>query len=508
MSRKYLLGLDNGGTVVKAGLYDTEGGAVSLASAQVDTLLGREGFVERDMDALYNMNAQAIRECIGRAGVDPADILGVSVCGHGNGIYLIDEKGLPVRNGVYSSDTRARDTVRRFIKEGAYSLIQPKTLQILYAGQTTVLLAYFAEHEPETLKKARWALTCTDYIRFRLTGEVYGEVTNMSAASALNQHTRQYDEDIFSALGIREQKRLMPPIRQSCEVCGRVTEKAARETGLKAGTPVAGGLYDGSACAIATGVTDSSKLCVVAGTWSINEYICEKPPVSRDLFMISVYCIDGYYLVTEGSMTSASNLEWFVRRFLNEEKAEMKAQGKSVFDAANEMVSSVQPEDSSVVFLPFLYGTNVNPDAKACFLGVKSWHEKAHLLRAIYEGVAFSHLSHIEKLYAFRDKPPESVRIAGGVINSPVWVQMFADVLQLPVEVSSVAELGTLGAALCAGVASGAYPSLKEAVGVFSGIAYTCRPDASKREAYRKKYGLYRRILDALEPVWGEWPEV
>jgi len=505
MGGKYLIGLDNGGTVVKAGLYDTAGNAAAFASAEVNTLLGREGAVERDMDELWHMNAHAIRKLLEKTGIDPKDILSLAVSGHGNGIYLVGESGRPVRNGIYSSDTRAKDTVRRYVKEGIYDKIQPRTLQNLYAGQTAVLLAYLAAHEPETLNKAKWAFTCTDYIRFCLTGEAHGELTNMSVISAMDQYARQYDEEVFAALGIREYMRLMPPIRQSCEICGCVTKMAALETGLAEGTPVAGGLFDGTACAIAAGITDSKKLCVVAGTWSINEFIRKTPVVSRDLFLTSVYCIDGYYMITEGSMTSASNLEWFIRRFLNEEKRQMKEQGKSIYDAANLMVASVQPGDSSIVFLPFLYGTNVNPDAKACFLGVSGWHDKAHILRAIYEGVVFSHFAHAERLYAFRDAPPESVRIAGGVTNSGVWVQMFADMFQLPVEVSAVGELGTLGAAMCAGVAAGAYGSLAEASEACAKKAYTCSPDPSKKETYRKKYSLYKKILNALEPVWGDW---
>ncbi len=506
MVKKYLIGLDNGGTVVKAGLYDTEGNAVAFSSAEVNTIIGRDGVVERDMDELGRMNVQAIRALLDQTGVDPKDILCLSVCGHGNGLYLIDETGNAVRNGIYSSDTRAKEYVRRFLTDGTYDKIQPKTMQILYAGQPTVLAAYFKDHEPGCLQKARWALTATDYIRFHLTGEVYGEITNISVVSAIDQRTRAYDEEIFSALGIEDCMRLFPPLRQSSEVCGHVTAQAARETGLMPGTPVAGGLYDGSACAIATGVTDDKSLCVVAGTWSINEFICREPVLSPDLFLTSVYCIEGYYMVTEGSMTSASNLEWFARKFLTEEKKQMKEQGKSVYDAANGMVAAVAPEDSAIVFLPFLYGTNVHLDARACFMGVQSWHEKAHLLRAVYEGVVFSHMMHIEKLFTFKGGKPETVRIAGGVANSKVWVQMFADVLQLPVEVSAVSELGTMGAAICAGAACGAYASIEQASAVFAKTAYTCCPDPAKKEVYAKKYAFYKKILDALAPVWRDWP--
>lgn len=501
MGGKYLMGLDNGGMVIKAGLYDIEGRPAAFASVEAEAIIGRSGEAERNMDELWRLNARAVRECIDKAGAHPKDILGVAVCGHGNGLYLIDENGRPVRNGIYSSDTRAKETLKRFMSDGTYEKIQPRTMQILYAGQPTVLMAYMKDNELKSLEKARWALTCTDYIRFFLTGEVYGEITNMSVLSAMDQNTRACDKEVFEALGIREFMRLMPPIRQSCDVCGRITKEAAAETGLAVGTPVAGGLYDAAACAIATGITDGSRLCVVAGTWSINEFICEKPVISRELFLTSVYCIDGYYMITEGSMTSASNLEWFVRNLMNKEKLTITGRGGNVYDIANEMAASVRPGESSIVFLPFLYGTNLSPDAKACFMGISGWHEKKHLIRAVYEGIAFSHYSHIEKLLRYRDAPA-SVRMAGGFTKSDVWLQMFADTLQLPIEVSEAGELGTAGAAMCAGVSAGAFPSLSEAAKVFTRISRTFVPDPARKEIYEKKYNAYKKIAGCLEPVW------
>ena len=326
----------------------------------------------------------------------------------------------------------------------------------------------------------------------------------MSGISGMDLSTREYSDEVLEELGIREYKHLLAPIKKSCDICGYVTEKAAAETGLKPGTPVAGGMFDISACAIANGVTDPSKLCVIAGTWSINEFLSSKPIISKDLFMTCIYCMDDYYLTMEGSMTSASNLEWMVKNFLHEEKVQMEGQGKSVYDAVNAMVASVEPEDSSIIFLPFLFGTNINANAKACFLGVSSWHEKKHILRAIYEGVVFSHMAHIEKLFSFGCRP-ETVRIAGGVAKSEVWVQMFADVLQLPVEVSGIAELGTLGVAMGAGVAVGVFPSLKEAAEAFTRIAFTCQPRTDKKNIYAQKYALYKKIIGSLDKIWGEF---
>lgn len=504
MANRYFLGLDNGGTVVKAGLYDAAGSAVAYASADIPAILGKDGIVERDMDALWDVNCRVIKDVIAKSGVDSAEIAGASVSGHGNGLYLVDENSKPVQSGIYSTDMRAKDYVARFNATGACERIFPKTMQSLYPGQFAPLLAWMTDNQPQTLEKAKWALGCIDYIRLCLTGEAIGEMTNMSAASVLDQNKRDYDDEILRELGIESCKRLLPPLKHSCDVCGYVNKEAALKTGLKEGTPVAGGMIDITACAIATGITDVSRLCLIAGTWSINEFIWHEPLVDKSLLLTSVYCIDGYYMVTDGSMTSASNLEWFVREFFGAEKEKLEAQGKKVYEAADAMMEELAPEDSSVVFLPFLYGTNVDADARSCFLGLSGWQGRAHMLRAVYEGIVFSHRMHVEKLLRLRG-PFEAVRMAGGVTKSKAWVQMFADALQMPIEISDSRELGTLGVAMCAGVAVGEYPALIDAKDVFCKASYRCEPDASKKAVYDKKYAIYKKAIECLEPVWKQW---
>ncbi len=505
MSERFLLGLDNGGTLVKAGLYNVKGGAAAFASAEIPAILGKDGIVERDMEVLWEVNCRVIRDVIAKAKINPLDIKGVSVSGHGNGLYLVDDDLKPVMNGIYSTDTRAKGYVERFNKTGICDSIFPKTMQTLYPGQFPPLLVWLSDNRPDILKRAKWALGCIDYIRLCLTGEVFGEITNMSAASVMDQNTRKYDDGILEAMGIAHYKRLLPPLAQSCGVCGRVSVKASRQTGLSEGTPVAGGLIDLTACAIASGLADTKRLCMIAGTWSINEFIWKKPLVSKGLLLTSVYCIDGYYLITDGSMTSASNLEWFLHEFFKIEKRNMEEQGKDVYSAASAMVEAVKPEDSDVIFLPFLYGTNVDADARSCFLGLSGWHRKAHMLRAVYEGIVFSHRMHIEKLLALRNNPPETIRMAGGVTKSSVWVQMFADALQIPIEISDSSELGTLGVAMCAGVAVGEYASLYEASGIFSKTSYVFKPDKAKKDIYNRKYKLYKKAIECLEPAWKSW---
>ena len=219
--------------------------------------------------------------------------------------------------------------------------------------------------------------------------------------------------------------------------------------------------------------------------------------------MTSRYCLPGFYLIPEASPTSASNLEWFVSQFFEAEGGVARQPGKSAYELANELVAATPPEDACPVFLPFLFGSNAQPDAKACLVGLSGWHNRGHVLRAVYEGVVFGHKAHVDRLLRFRD-PPKTIRLTGGAARSEVWVQIFADVLQTPVELPLGTELGALGAALCAGVAAGCFKDYREAVKAMVRMSRTQPPNASRAGLYAAKYDRYQKVLAALGPVWKE----
>ena len=236
---------------------------------------------------------------------------------------------------------------------------------------------------------------------------------------------------------------------------------------------------------------------MIIGTWGVNTFITRRPLYSKDIFSAFYYCLPGYQLILEGSPTSATNLEWFLQTFL-------RRQGQTFcgYDAVNRMVEQSDLH-SSILFLPFLYGTNVNIDAKGTFVGLKGGHDIGDMLRAIYEGVVFCHMYHIDRLLKFRD-PPKTVRIAGGGARSAVWMQIFADALGAQVEVSEAEELGAMGAAMAAGVGVGVFADMYQAVEQFTDIRRVYQPDPEKHAYYQKKYAMYCRLIDALDPLWGD----
>ena len=498
---KYLLGIDNGGTLTKSVLYDLTGNEIAAATVEVPMITPQAGFTERDMEILWAANCKAIQETLKKSGIDALQISGVACTGHGKGLYLWGKDGKPAYNGIVSTDSRAWEYSERWYADGTAEKVFIKTCQRILACQPVSLLRWLKDNRPGVVENTQWIFSVKDYIRYRLTGQAYGEITDFSGTNLVNLQTKAYDLELLNEFGLAEVFDKLPPLKYSADHCGSITKESAEKTGLVAGTPVAGGMFDIDACAVAMDVTDSENLCVIAGTWSINEYISAKPVIDGSIMMNSLFCLPGSYLVEESSPTSASNNEWFINLFLEDEKRALKTEGKNIYDLVNELVASVTPLDQNIIFLPYIYGSNYNPRAKACFIGMDSHHTRAHIMRAIYEGVAFCHMVHIEKLLNARAKP-NVVRLAGGVANSDVWVQIFADVLNLPIEIIESRELGAMGCAMAAGVASGEFGSFKEAAKAMVRVKKRFEPNFDAVPVYEHKYAYYKQVSAAVEGCW------
>ena len=159
---KYVLGIDNGGTVIKAVLYNLNGQEVAAASSKAEMSIPKPGHTERDANELWEANVQAIASVIRESAVKADDIVGVSTTGHGNGLYLVDESGTPVYQGIYSTDARGQGYVDGWYEDGTFDKVLPKTMQSIWSGQPVALLAWFRDHRPEPLEKARWIFMCKD----------------------------------------------------------------------------------------------------------------------------------------------------------------------------------------------------------------------------------------------------------------------------------------------------------------------------------------------------------
>src|SRR5262245_11686403 len=272
----YRLGVDAGQTVTKAALFDLSGRELAVASAGTRTVSARPRWQERDMDEAWTQTAQAIRRCLAEAAVEPASVRAVGLCGHNDGVHLVDAAGRPVRPAILATDSRAYVQAERMRAGELGTRALELTGQVPVAYSPAPLLAWLREHEPRALDRARYLLFCKDWLRLCLTGEV---ATDPSEASAFctDVHTQTWSPAVLELFGLAGLARLLPPIVDSAAVVGTVTAGAGELTGLRAGTPVVTGAHDVDAAALGIGAVAPGSLSLVMGTFSINQVVAARP---------------------------------------------------------------------------------------------------------------------------------------------------------------------------------------------------------------------------------------
>jgi L-xylulokinase len=500
--RPYLLGVDSGLTVVKATVFDPSGAVVGAGSALAQYRSPRPRWVERDPEQQWRDCVTAIWaacEAAAANGVAAEQIGAVGLTGHGDGLLLLDGDGEAITPSFPSLDTRAHAVVEEWRRNGVAETVLKLSGEAPFPQHAPAMLTWLRRQQPAVARRARRLLFPKDWVKLRLTGVLCTDPTEASAGFT-GVHTRRYSPEVLAAYGLADCFELLPPVRPSTEVVGEVTRSAAAVTGLAPGTPVVSGIHDVDASALGAGGIRPGQLVLVAGTYSVNELLATEPHVDPR-WLCRDWAEPGLWMHMSTSAASATNLEWFARQLCPEESAVADRRGISPYEALAREAASAADAPGEVLYLPFLFGSPHGELASAAFLGVRGWHTRAHLLRALIEGVVFNHRTHVDPLRAAM--PVSEVRLTGGATRSDWWSQTFADVLELPVRVPAAEETGTLGAALCAGVGAGLYRSLAEATEAAVTVTRVHEPTGGDRQRWLGElYASYTQAVAALGPVW------
>ena len=494
----YYLGVDLGGTVVKASLFDTNGHEVGTAGRRTTLISEEPGQAERNIAETRRLTYEAIRGALDAAGVAGSTVSAVSTTGHGKGLYAIRKDGSP-GVGIISTDTRSIPVAGRISSAPDFDEIYDRTFQPYWAAHTAPILVWLKEQRPELFGEIGHILLAKDLLRYFLTGKIATERTDISGTGLWNNREGRIDEEVLRRIGLSEIETAIPEVLDSHDVAGSVTEEAARASGLAQGTPVMGGLFDVNACALATGIENSDELAAVVGTWSISEYVSQDVTSAIDAterYVIQAHCVPSQWMVHEASPTSASNLEWFTANLLPDIPEDDR------FAYCNRMVE--ETPNTSVTFFPFLYGDDLGANATGTFWGIRPGTDRAEIIRGVYEGIVFQHMRHLNKLLSVSDRPRQ-IRFAGGATRSEVWMQMFADALDIPVTVSPATELGALGAAICAAVGNGEFGSYSEAMRSMTGVRATYEPNRRRGEQLRAKQKRFAEAVEEMAAIWSRY---
>lgn len=493
-----LLGIDNGLTVTKAVIFDETGRVLATARRRVAQSMPQPRHVERDMDVLWTQTAAAVAEAVAASGRPPSQIAAVAATAHGDGLYLLDGAARPLGPGILSLDSRAGDLAEAWRRDGTADAALARTGQMPHASAPSAILAWIRDRQPDRFDRIGHVLACKDWLAFCLTGHIGTDLTEASTAFT-DVRTQAFDPGALAVFGLGGLSDALPVIALPDQVIGRVTATAAAATGLVPGTPVVAGLHDVTASALGAGGYAEGTVAIVAGTYSINETVTRRPRADARWF-----CRNGLRRGEWNAMSispaSAANYDWFLDTLCGGDRTVAEAQGRPFHAAVIPEIEAAMARPSTVIFHPFLFGSPHGPHASAGFLGLHGWHDRGAMLRAVVEGIAFNHRHHVD---ALRDGfAPGAARLTGGISRSPVFAQLFADALAMPVATSDTEEAAAWGAALCAGSGVGLFASPRHDPRDMAALTRTYRPDPGRSADLGRRYAVFADLVDALSPLW------
>jgi L-xylulokinase len=490
----FFLGIDAGQTVVKAVLHDHAMQKVAVARGASPNHTPAARRVERSHDDLWRAASTAITDVLAESGVNPSEIQGIGITGHGDGFHLVDAEGKAVGPAIMAVDSRAwREREEILADQGRAQTILEISGQVPFLGSPGIMLAWTAKNHPEFLTQATAMLGCKDVLRLRLTGHVGTDYSDASA-SFLNTRTQQWSQELLDAYGVGDQMRLLPSLHSSVDVVGAISAEAAALTRLTAGTPVVAGSHDVHASALGMGSLRDGALSLIAGSFSINAITTTTDHVHPD-WQNRLSVEKGLRMAMSTSATASTTLEWFLST-LGVTTAQQR-------DALFADAQALEPSDDLPVLTPFLFASPYGEAPSGSFVGLRNWHTPAHLLRATLEGIAWMHVWHCNALSRSFSWDPV-VRLGGGIANSEFYSDMVANALGVTIEVVSNEETGCFGAAAMAAAGVGYFTHYRDA---FNHVAVerTHTPSAEGMEYWARRSALLQDVTDALMPIWGNW---
>jgi xylulokinase len=404
-------------------------------------------------------------------------------------VVLVDERHRSVRPAITWADRRSGPQVRR-LRESAGTFTATCANPVVEAF-TAPKLAWLAEHEPESLRRAVRLVQPKDVLRHRLTGTWGTDTTDACGTLLYDVYRNQWDPSLWRLCGV--DRSMGPAVSGSADVVGTVTEGAAAELGLRAGTPVVAGGGDVSTSALGAGVVAPGTVYVNAGTAAQVLTALDRPLPGRH-FIFGRAASDGF-LAMASVYAVGMSVDWVAQSLLTGATGGSRSAGARL----DEMAADEPAGSAGAVYVPHLLGTSVpthDPRMRGAFLGLTVDHRPATLARAVLEGVAFACAAAVAHVAPLADHVTR-VRVGGGLSGSSVWAETLAAVHDLPVE-RVVGEASPLGAAMLAGMGVGVWADAEEAARVCVNVLPVEVPDPQAVRSYRAAGRRYEAAVEAL----------
>ena len=493
--------VDVGTQTVRAALIDRGGNIRDLASAALDLHIPGPGLAEQCPEDWWEITAATLSKLLARR--RRVRIAAVGVGAQMHGLVPVDAGGhsLSARVGIWS-DKRASGIVRRLRQEGAVDELTRVAGNLPLPAWSGIKAAWLREVDSHAYRRAHRLLVAKDFVNLQLTGRGRTDPTEASGSWLMDAATGDWSPRLMEALRVAPDK--LPPIVPSDQVIGSVRRAAASRTGLLTGTPVVCGAGDMLCQLAATGMTHPGCSSEISGTAAILATYTELPgpPVRTMNLRTAGRGWARFGIVDAGG----ASLRWFADELCGTVDGDAAGSGTSRYDALSEGAAKVPPGARGLVFLPHLLGERTlgSAAARGVLVGLTPEHGRAHLFRAILEGICFDLRRYLDEIGVAGNR--RALRVIGGGARNPLWNQIRSDVYGLPVQRLACDEGGLLGAALLAMVGAGWYADLAEAAAGAVAVSDRYEPQPEAVARYDRAYRTYLAVHDAQAHLWESWP--
>ena len=501
----YVVAHDLGTTGNKATLYDREGRLVGASFQAYDTEYAHTGWAEQNPQDWWDAVCQSTRHLLSETGVNRNDIACVTFSGQMMGAVPLDKDARPLRNAIIWADQRALDQERWIGERVSFEDVYQITGHRLSSSYSLAKILWIRDHQPEIYQATYKFVHAKDSIVARLTGNFVTDPSDASSMNLYDLNSGAWSSKILDAVELPVD--ILPEIRQSIDVVGEVRADVADKVGVAAGTPVVIGGGDGACAAAGAGVINEGSAYNYVGSSSWIAISTAKPIYDPEYRTFTFgHVIPDMFMPTGTMQAAGASYQWTRDQLSLFEKETAERLGISPYELINLEVAQVAPGADGLFFLPYLMGERSprwNPHARGAFVGLTIRHTRAHMYRAVLEGVTMN-LRVI--LDAFRDQGTriEAMRLIGGGASGRIWNQIMADIYGMPVQRLTILEEATsMGAALVGGVGVGLYPGFSM-IETMNDVAIAVLPDRKAQAAYKKMLPIFNQLYRALAPVYDE----
>jgi xylulokinase len=493
------LGIDLGTSAVKSLLVDENGEVKASHSVEYPMLTPRPGWAEQHPDDWWNGTVRCVRELMGKSGADPASVAAIGLSGQMHGSVFLDRDGNVIRPALLWCDQRTGAQCEAIDRIVGPSRLGELTGNRALTGFTAPKILWLRDEEPENYARVAHILLPKDYVRLRMTGEWAMDVADASGTLLLNVRERRWSDEMLRLLDIPSE--WLPPLYESNEIVGRLRATEAEAMGLVPGIPVAAGGGDQACGAVGVGVTASGIASVALGTSGV-VFVHDDAYHTDEAYRLHAFChgVPGKWHRMGVMLSAGGSFQWWRNHFGYEEKLQAAAQGGDPYEYLTRLAETAPLGSEGLLFLPYLTGERTphpDPLARGGFIGLNVRHGKAHLTRAVLEGITFG-LRDSLTLMRKSGVDVRELRVNGGGARSPFWRQMIADVFRCPVVTVNTTDGPAYGAAvMAASAALGA--AIPDLCARWIRPVDRAEPDGAASRIYDEYYAIYRSLYGVLK---------